>query len=137
MSRENVETLHRVYEAFARGDFRSAVDIFDPHVVCFQRDDSNIFGRDVEGVYWGIAGLREYMRKIFEPFSGVTIEAGEDVDVGDSVVVAIVMRGVGKGSGVPVELSYFHLWTFRGGSVIRLDILPTREEAMKAVGMPE
>lgn len=29
MSRNNVETIRRVYDAFARGDFRSALDIYE------------------------------------------------------------------------------------------------------------
>ena len=137
MSQENVEILHHVYEAFARGDFRSTLDIYDPHVVFVQRDDSNLFGRDVEGVYWGVDGLGEYMRKVFEPWGSVKIEAEELIEAGDSVVAAIVMRLVGREGGVPVEVGYFHLWTFRGDSVIRLDMVPTREQALEAVGLRE
>ena len=137
MSQENVEALRRVYEAFARGDFRSTLDIYDPHVVLVQRDDSNIFGRDVEGAYWGVDGLGEYMRKVFEPWSSVKIDAEELIEAGDSVVAAIVMHLVGRGGGVPVEVRYFHLWTFRGDSVIRLDMVPTPEQAFGAVGLRE
>jgi ketosteroid isomerase-like protein len=137
MSRENVATLRRVYEAFGRGDFRSTLDIYDPLVLFVQRDDSNLFGRDVAGVYWGVDGLGEYMRKVFEPWSSVTIEAEEVTASGDSVVAAVLMRLVGRGGGVPVEARYFHVWTFRGGSVIRLDAVATREEALQAAGLAE
>jgi uncharacterized protein len=135
MSRENVETIRRVYDAFARGDFRSALDIYDRHVVLLQGDDANVFGLDVSGVYWGVDGLKEYMRQVFETWSSVRIEAEEIITAGDSVVAAILMRVVGRGSGVPTELRYFHVWTFRGDSVIRLELVPTREEALEAVGL--
>ena len=141
MARDNVETLRRVYEGFARGDFRSTLDIYDPHVVLVsayvQLDDPNISWRDVEGAYWGVDGLRDYMRKVLELWSSVTIEAEEIIEAGDSVVAAIRMNVVGRESGVPVELTAFHIWTFRGGSVIRLEVVPTREQALEAVGLRE
>jgi ketosteroid isomerase-like protein len=137
MSQENIETIRRVYDAFSRGDFRSALRVYDRHVVLIQGDDANVFGLDVSGVYSGIDGLRDYMRQVFETWSGVSIEAEEIIPAGDSVIAAIFMRVVGRGSGVPTELRYFHVWTFRGGSVIRLELFPTREEALEAVGLRE
>ena len=137
MSQENVEIVRGVYDALARGDFRSTLDVYDPHVVFLQRDDSNVFGTDVEGVYWGRAGLKDYMRKFLDTWSSATIEASEIMEAGDSIVAAIAMRMVGRGSGVPVEGRYFHVWTFRGGAVIRLDVLPERKQALEAVGLSE
>ena len=137
MSREKVESIRRVYDAFGRGDFRSALDIYDRHVVLLQRDDSNVFGRDVSGVYWGVDGLKDYMRHFFDTWSSVSIEAEEIITAGDSVVAAILMRVVGRSSGLPTELRYFHIWTFRGDRVIRLELVPTREEALEAVGLRE
>ena len=125
MAGENLQIVRRVYDAFARGEFQSALEIYDPHVV---------FGRDVSGVYWGVDGLKDYMRKVFDAWSSVTIEAEEITEVGENVLAAIRMRVVGCGSGVPVDLRYFHLWTFRGGLVIRLEVHPTREQALEALG---
>lgn len=134
MAGENLQIVRRVYDAFARGEFQSALEIYDPHVVFLQRDDSNVFGRDVSGVYWGVDGLKDYMRKVFDAWNSVTIEAEEITEVGENVLAAIRMRVVGRGSGVPVDLRYFHLWTFRGGLVIRLEVHPTREQALEALG---
>jgi ketosteroid isomerase-like protein len=137
MSQENVDVVRRVYDALARGEFGSTLDVYDPYVVFVQRDERHIYGLEVEGVYWGLDGLRDYMRKFLELWRDVTFAADEIIEAGDSVVAGIVMRMVGRESGVPVEGPYFHVWTFRGGSVIRLEALPTRAEALEAVGLAE
>jgi ketosteroid isomerase-like protein len=107
----NAETLRRVYADFARGEFAASLGLFDPYVVFIQRDESNILGRDVSGVYWGIDGLRDYMLKLFEPWARVTIELRDLVEAGDSVVAEVVMRVVGRGGGVPAEVPYFQVWS--------------------------
>lgn len=137
MSEENVETIRHLYAALADGHFGSALDIYDPEVVFVQRDASNVFGSDVEGVYFGIDGLRDYMRKFLETWSDVRIEVQELIEAGDSLVAPVVMRVVGRASGVPAEFQYVHLWSFRGRSVIRLEVFPTREQALEAVGLSE
>jgi hypothetical protein len=40
-------------------------------------------------------------------------------------------------SGVPVELRYFTVWSFRGNKVIRIENFRERGEALEAVGLSE
>jgi ketosteroid isomerase-like protein len=56
---------------------------------------------------------------------------------GDSVVVQVHQRGVGLSSGVVTELRYFQVWTFRGDSIIRIESIGEREQALEAVGLRE
>lgn len=66
----------------------------------------------------------------------MTISAEDLREVGDSVLATVVQRGVGRESGVtPTEFRYFHVWTFRGGKVIRLEILGNREDALEVLGL--
>jgi ketosteroid isomerase-like protein len=65
------------------------------------------------------------------------IEGTDYREVGDSFVVQIRRTAVGKGSGVPIEDHAFHVWTFRGGRVIRLEVFERESEALDAVGLPE
>ena len=129
-----MEVVRQAYDAWGRGDFRSTLDIYDPHVVFVHRVGPLAL-QDLAGVYWGVAGLRDYMRKVLDLWSSATLEVEELVEAGDSVVAAIHMRMVGRAGGVPVELPYFHVWTFRGGSVIRFEVVPEREQALEAVGL--
>jgi ketosteroid isomerase-like protein len=130
MPQENVEAVRAVYERWSEGDFRSSVDVFDPLVVFVMRPEF-----PDAGAYLGTEGLAEYTRSFLEPWVRLTIEAEEITDAGDSVIVAVRQRGVGAESGAATEFGYFHLWTFRGGKVIRLESIRERPDALEAAGL--
>jgi ketosteroid isomerase-like protein len=131
MSEENVEAVRRIYEGWGRGDFREGVELYDPDIVLVQ---SREFPEG--GTYLGPDGIRDYMTTFLDAWERLTLEAKELIDAGDSVVARVVQRAEGKGSGaVPAEIGYFHVWTFRGGKVIRLETIREREAALRAVGL--
>ena len=132
MSEENVETVRSVYERWSEGDFRASVDLLDPHVVV-------VLGPEFPdaGTYSGTDAVAAYTRGLLEPWTHFTIEAEELVAAGDSVLVGVRQRGVGSTSGVPTELRYFMLWTFRGRKVIRIESYRERAEALEAAGLSE
>jgi ketosteroid isomerase-like protein len=132
MSEENIEAVRGVYGEWAQGNFRAGVELYDPDIVFVQGRD---LGTD-SGTFLGLDGVRDYMGKFLEVWERVTIEADELIEAGDSVVVKVIQRAVGKGSGVePAEMEYFHLWTFRGGKVIRLDVIRDEAAAREAAGL--
>jgi ketosteroid isomerase-like protein len=130
MSGENVEIVRGIFERWGQGDFRAGTDLFDPHVVLVLRP-----GFPDAGAYVGAEGVAGYMRGFLEPWTHVTMEAEEVVEAGDSVLVGVRQRGVGDASGVPTELRYFQLFTFRGGRLIRLESIRERAEALEAAGL--
>ncbi len=130
MSQENVEAVRAVYERWSEGDFRSSIDVFDPLVLFVMRPEF-----PDAGAYLGTERLAEYTRGFLEPWVRLTIEAEEITDAGDSVIVAVRQRGVGAESGAATEFGYFHLWTFRGGKVIRLESIRERPDALEAAGL--
>jgi ketosteroid isomerase-like protein len=141
MSQENVEAIRAVYERFGQGDFRASTDLLDPHVVL-------IIGREYapflmasmasadEGALYGIEAVANYTRAIMEDVA-LTMEAEEVVAAGDTVLVSVCQRAVGRASGVPTELRYFTLWSFRGRKVIRIESFMDRAQALKAAGLRE
>ena len=131
MSQHITEILSGVYERWAKGDFRTA-DILDPHVLMVQRP-----GFPEAGTYLGPEGVAEYMRLFLEPWTRITIEAQEIIEVGDSAVVPVHQRAQGTQSGAATEFAYFHVWTFRGEKAIRLEVFRERGEALEAVGLSE
>jgi ketosteroid isomerase-like protein len=132
MSQENVEVVRAVYERWSQGDFRTSVDVLDPLV---------LFVLPAEfpdaGTYLGVERVAEYTGGLLEPWTRFTIEAEEVADAGDSVVAAVVQRGVGDGSGAAAELRYFQVWSFRARKVIRLENFRERAEAVEAAGLRE
>jgi ketosteroid isomerase-like protein len=57
--------------------------------------------------------------------------------VGDTVLVHVVQHGKGRTSGIEVDDSYFALYTFRAGKVVRMECIPDKAEALKAAGLSE
>ena len=90
------------------------------------------------GAYHGREGIGEYMRTFLEAWTNLTIEADDFLVAGDTVVAEVVQHATGKGSGAaPAEMRYYHLWSFRGRKVIRLEVVRNRAEALEAAGMRE
>jgi uncharacterized protein len=131
MSQENVETLRRMYAGFERGDYESSMPLMDENIVLV------VWSGLPEGVSHGPSGMREHLASLFEAWDSLTMAADSYSDAGDSVIVDVRHQAVGASSGVPIEMNLFHLWSFRGGKVIRLDVIPTEAEALEAVGLRE
>jgi ketosteroid isomerase-like protein len=132
MSQENVEAVGNVYDRWSQGDFRAGVDVLDPLVLFVLPPEF-----PDAGTYLGVERLAEYTRSLLEPWTRFTIEAEEIADAGDSVLVGVLQRGVGGGSGAATEFRYFQVWSFRGRKVIRLENFRERAEALEAVGLRE
>ena len=130
MSQQNLEAIRGVYERWGEGDFRASVDLFDPLALLVMRPEF-----PDAGTYLGVDRIEEYTRGFLEPWTRITIDAEEIAGEGDSVVVAVLQRGVGGGSGAATELRYFHVWSFRGGKVIRLESVRERAQALEAAGL--
>jgi len=132
MSQENVEAIRRIYDGWAGGDFEASVDVLDPHVVLVMSPEF-----PDSGTYLGLEGVAEYTRGFLEPWSRITIEGEEFAAAGDSVIVAVRQAGTGTGSGAATEFRYFHVWSFRGAKVIRLETFRDRAAAFEAAGLSE
>jgi ketosteroid isomerase-like protein len=131
MSAGNVETLRRIYASWAKGDFGAGFDLYDEHVVLVLRSEF-----PDAGPHYGREAIAHYMRDDFlKDFTQATISGSEFLDAGDSVVVAVEQQATGPRSGVPVRMCYFQLWTFRGGSVIRIESIMERADALAAAGL--
>jgi ketosteroid isomerase-like protein len=132
MSQENVEALRAVYEEWGNGNFRAGVDLYDPDVVFVQGA-----GFPESGAYHGREGIREYMRTFLETWTRLSIEADDFLEAGDTVVAEVIQRGAGRESAAPGEFRYFHVWSFRGRKVIRLEAIRDRADALEAAGLTE
>jgi ketosteroid isomerase-like protein len=132
MSQSNVEAVRSVYQRWSEGDFRASVDLLDPHVVL-------VLGPEFPdaGTYLGIEAVASYTRGLLEPWTHFTIEAEQFLAAGDSLLAGVRQRGVGSTSGIPTELRYYMLWTFRGRKVVRLECFRDRSEALDAAGLQE
>jgi ketosteroid isomerase-like protein len=131
MSAENVELVKVGYEAFVRGDITGVLEMLDPDV-----ETSDPFGFSTSDAYRGHDGFVETVRDGLDAFERYDIEAQEFIDAGDDVVVTVRISGLGRESGVPVDMRLFHVWTVLGGKAILGRTFRTRDTALEAAGLP-
>jgi uncharacterized protein len=131
MSQEVVDRVVRGYEAFNRGDLDAAVEDFHP--------DIEWTGPDMlpeDQTYRGPDGVRHFWDSWRDVFHDFRIEIDEVIDGDDHVIVMARVSGRGKDSGVEVVTPAFaQVWTIRDELVVRMRMLPSREDALAAVGM--
>ena len=125
-----IDLLRPVFERYAVGDFSASLPLLDPSCVLVL-DDAIPDG----GFYVGLAGVRDYMTRFLEPWESLTITAIDFREVGDTVVVEVEQRGIGRASQAPSALRHVELWTFRRDTVVHIEVLVDRERALRAAGI--
>jgi uncharacterized protein len=131
VARETVDRVLRGYELFNSGDLDAAMDGFHPDIEWVGTDvlpeNETRRGHDEVRRFW------ESWREVFDDFR---IEIEEIVDAGDQVIVMARVSGRGRDSGAEVVTpSFAHIWTLRDELVVRMEMLPTRADALRAVGL--
>jgi ketosteroid isomerase-like protein len=83
----------------------------------------------------GSEGMLEFVREWTEPWDELQVDWRLEQGAPDRVLAIIDMRGRGSGSGVPTEMSFAQLWTFRDGRAIRMELYWDHDEARRAAGL--
>jgi ketosteroid isomerase-like protein len=140
MAQENIEHARRGYSMLSNasttsdlGPLRQLVeDRFDPEVTIkpagvFPETDE-VHGRD--------DALR-FLATQMEAFETMWFEPLEFLDAGHKVVVPIRIGGRARHTGIELEFERTHVWTYRSGKVLRLELYASKHEALEAVGLSE
>jgi ketosteroid isomerase-like protein len=141
MSRENVDLVRGMYEAWLRNgravfDNPAATGIYHPEFELHPDPDADWVG--VDETYRGSEGMRKYMTVVYEAFEDYRPEVEDLLDVGDTVVTLAIEHGRGRDSGAEVQAARTaHVWTIRDGKAVRLDLYLDRARALEAVGLSE
>jgi ketosteroid isomerase-like protein len=131
MSRESVELIQRMYEAFYRGDFDGALAYYDPEVEV----DASM--RVDEGIGHGRDAVYAMVARWLGAWDEWREEIEEIRDLGSQVLVVSKQRGRAKGTGIEVETRYAVLYEIRGDKITRLAIYSKPAEALEAAGLRE
>jgi ketosteroid isomerase-like protein len=132
MARKNIEIVRGIYAAWAAGNFRAGTEYLDEHLVFVVRPDFPEFG-----VFHGPEGVTEFLTRFLEQFERVSVAAERLEDIGGTVVAKVIQHQKGRASGIEGENSYFMLWTFRGGRVMRIETLLHERDALETVGLKD
>ena len=131
MSQENVESVRRAYEHWNQGDF-GWTDDFAPG---FEYVPAPVVG--LSDTARGLDGFMRFLEEFWEDLDEAQAEPQELIEAGDSVLAVITFRGIGRHSGVEVNMEVFQLWTFRDGKLVRGQGFFERAEALEAAGLAE
>jgi ketosteroid isomerase-like protein len=131
MSQENVEVVHRSFEAFARGDFDTAFAAHDPSTEWRTAADE-----PDQQTYCGIAGLRRFVASLSEAWEGrfeQVMEFESFIDCGEWVVVPWTAHLRGKGSGISIRVYETYAVRVQAGKIVCVEEYRSTDEALEAV----
>lgn len=126
MSRENVELIRAVFDAWDADDFSAMLALFDPDVVT-----RRVSPMPDPGAWKGTDGMLEVISEWVATFDEFEMEPVEFIDAGDRVITAVAQEGRGEAGGVPVKGTFWFAWGVRGGKVVSLDMYGSREQAIE------
>jgi ketosteroid isomerase-like protein len=133
MSRENVEIVRRLIEAWNSNEQDRVIGILDPGVV-FDATRRLVNPK----TYTGVQGMRLMFAERDEVWEEFRMEPDEVLDAGDRVVAVGRWVGKGKGSGVEVQQPVADVFTLHDGRVVRFELgFTDRAEALEAAGLSE
>jgi ketosteroid isomerase-like protein len=134
MSRENVEVVCDQFAAVNERDFPRAMSHYAEDVELVVDPDAflecgTFEGREAVGQWFG-----DWFAT-FEP--GYHFDIEEARDLGDLVLLIASHHGRGRTSGVEVHGQTGYLYRLRGGKVVRVELYPSRRQALEAAGLRE
>jgi uncharacterized protein len=125
MSRENVEVVRAIYEAWSAG--ASARHLIETDLE---------YVNPPYAVEPGTSRDRRTLSKIREVYPDFRVEPDRYVDAGDEVVVIGVARGT-SANGLEAQWRQGYVWTIRQGKAVRFRWFNDPREALEAVGLSE
>jgi ketosteroid isomerase-like protein len=127
MSQENVEIVRAFLDSYNRGDLDNAFQHLHPDIEIRGYDGGVSRGWDASVA--GFLGWREQWKEF-------TSELEEFIDLGgDRAVVVCHSSGVGKHSGIEIDMHAGEIWTFGEGKITSMVLYRDRGEALEAAGL--
>jgi ketosteroid isomerase-like protein len=123
---ELADRLRDAYEAFNRGDVDAILDLLHPDIE-WVPPPTSLEPQPLRG--------REAVREYLEPnfFESQTVEPLETIEEGNRLLVAARVRARGRGSGVELDQTAFHVLTIEEGRAVRFEVHVDRAEALRAL----
>lgn len=132
MSQQNVEVVCDQFAAVNERDFPRAMSHYAADVELVV--DGDAFLR--RGTFKGRHAVGQWFGDWFATFEpGYHFEIEEARDLGDLVFLMARHRGRGRASGAEVQGQTGYLYKVLGGKVVRIELYPSRAEALEAAGV--
>jgi ketosteroid isomerase-like protein len=134
MSQENVELVRAQYASFQAlgdgGDVRS-------HFLRFFASDAEYWPVEEIDAICGHDALIRYTERWLDAWESYRDQVDEIIDGGELVVGAVTVHGRGRGSGVQIAQTMFHVFEIRDAKIAQLREYLDRRQALEAAGLRE
>ena len=127
MSRESVEVVRAMYEAYIAGEAERALSYFHPDVEV----DYSVRA-DTPGVRRGPEALAELTLSWQASFDDYSEEIEEIRDLGDLVCLIATQRGKSKGSDFELADRFASLWEVKDGQITSVTLYANPGDALEA-----
>jgi uncharacterized protein len=117
MAQQSLDTIHAVYEAFAKRDIPAVLGRFDTAIEWIAAEHSPLAD---QSPYRGLTRVRDgvFMR-MGERFERFSIRVDEIFAADDKVIMLGVYLGAFKSTAKPFEAQVAHIWTVANGKVTK------------------
>jgi ketosteroid isomerase-like protein len=132
MSQENVEVMRQIVEAFNRDGVEAVLRHFETDIEWVGPPEW-----PDDHLYKGHEGLRKLASQWTETFDEYRLDPERFIDTGASVVVLLFIRGLIKGSALPVAQETSWVCQMGNGKATHVQVYFSWEEALEAAGLRE
>jgi ketosteroid isomerase-like protein len=133
MSRDNVDVVRALFDAYRRQAIDAAVDVTHPDIEV----RPSIAGGPEGNIYRGRDGFRAFLADVEAAWADFSIEVDEYRDLGATVLVLGRSFARGGESGVALEAPTGWVVVVRDGKIHRFTSFASRDEALEAMGLQE
>ncbi len=128
MSGADLDVVRASYDAVARGDVDAAMEALAKDA---EWHESGVLPEP--RVHRGRAAIGAFLADFLAQWSSFEQEIVETAEGGDRVAVFIHLTARGRGSSIPVDARYAHVWTMRDGVGVRVDAYADFDGARAAI----
>lgn len=132
MSKESVNVVNIMYEAFASGNIPQIIAALDPQVEWWEAE--NFIYADQNPYVGPNAVLEGVFMRIFNEWEGFTVSPDKVLDAGDTAIGHGYYSGTYKKNGQRVRAQFAHFFTFRNGKVVKFQQYTDTAQFLNAVG---
>ena len=116
MSQQNLEIVHSLYAAFAKGDVPAVLGILAPNLEW--READNFIYADGNPYVGPTAVLQGVFLRLVTEWEGFAAVPQQFLDAGDAVIVSGRYNCAYKATGKKIDAQFAHHWTLADGKVI-------------------
>ena len=132
-TQSNAQRIRDLYGAFGRGDIPTVLGALDPNVEWVEPENT-IFGE--HNTFRGPKAVAEsvFMR-IPQDWNNFRLTVDRVIDGGETVAVQGRYHATSKSTGQPLDAQYVHVWDFREGKIVRLQVYTDTAQFVHVSGM--